>query len=362
MLLAINATAANREEKTGVEWYSYFLLQEFKKLIPSDVEVVLYLSRGPQSDLLPLPYNWRIKILKWPLNKLWSVFRLSLEMLVHKPDVLFVPSHTVPFFAPKNTFTTIHDIGFERFPETYGRLSLFLQKFGVWRAKKAAKMIFTPSEFTKKELVGVCAMSPEKISVTPLGCATESSAATENFAEGIFKKYGTKKPYFIFVGRREKKKNITGIIEAFKIFKQNNPDYSLVLVGSDGRGWRSSAKYSKLDIVTIGWLPKQQITALMKNAEALLFPSLYEGFGLPILEAFACETPVITSNCASMPETAGDAALFVDPLDPRQIAQAMERIVKDYLLRTKIVQKGKARLMEFGWEKCAKATLNFLLN
>ena len=173
MVLGIDASRANKKERTGVEWYSYFLIQEFKKIIPQDIQVVLYSPDPLREDLLPLPANWQVKILKWSF-KFWTLLRFSWEMLFHKPDVLFVPSHIIPFFPPNRSFTTIHDIGFKRFPESYSGPERRLQDFGVRRALSCAQTIFTPSEFTKNELLDVYKKlaNPKKIIKTPLSHPT----------------------------------------------------------------------------------------------------------------------------------------------------------------------------------------------
>jgi len=362
MILGIDASRANKKERTGVEWYSYFLIREFKKLVPADARVILYLQSEPLPDILPLPPNWEIKILRWPF-RFWTIFRLSWEMFWHKPDIFFSPANIPPFFTPEKTFTTIHDIGFKRFPECYSADERWLQDWGVRRAVKklntplrspssAGQAIFVPSEFTKKELVEVYGANAQKIIVTPLGfssSAIPSSGEIKNI----------KKPYFLFIGRKESKKNISGLLEAFKIFQEKNPGYSLVLAGPPGI--IHNTYYITQGVISLDWVSSADKQILLSNTEALLFPSLYEGFGLPILEAFSAGAPVITSNCASMPEVAGDAALLVDPKNPQEIAEAMNKITKNPALKAELIQKGLTRAQNFSWEKCAKDTLRILL-
>ncbi len=369
MIVAIDASRANKKERTGVEWYSYFLIQEFKKLVPADAQ------SEPLADLLSLPSNWEIKILRWPF-RFWTIFRLSWEMLWHKPDIFFSPANILPFFTPEKTFTTIHDIGFKRFPECYSAGERWLQNFGTRRALKrlntplrpssaqgsgraqqgfAGQAIFVPSEFTKKELVEIYGVPPKKLSAIPLGCHAESSATADNSAQVVFNKYSIKKPYFLFIGRKDAKKNIAGIVEAFKIFQEKNPGHSLVLAGPSSL--LLTANYLLQNVILLDWINPQEKQTLLQNCEAFLFPSLYEGFGLPILEAFAAGAPVITSNCASMPEVAGNAALLIDPKNPQEIASAMEKITKDADLKIKLIELGLEQLKKFNWETCAKQTL-----
>ena len=355
MLLAIDASRTNKKERTGVEWYSYFLIQEFKKIVPADTRVILYVQGEPLADLLPLPPNWEIKILRWPF-RFWTIFRLSWEMLTHKPDIFFSPANILPFFTPAKTFTTIHDIGFKRFPECYGAGERRLQNFGVRHALRKADKIFTPSEFTKSELLTVYSAPAEKIAVTPLGYNTITATTVAETVHGILREHRIEKPYFLFIGRKDAKKNIAGIIEAFKIFRKKNPGYSLVLAGPG----KLQITNDELQITDIGWVDTEEKQALLKNCEAFIFPSLYEGFGLPILESFAAGTPVVTSNCASMPEVAGDAAILVNPKSSQEIADAMEKITKNPDLKSELIRRGTERLKNFSWIKCAKQTFEIL--
>lgn len=357
MIIGIDASRANKKERTGVEWYSYFLIQEFKRLVPAETKVWLYMQEPPCEDFLPLPPNWEARVLPWPF-RFWTIFRLSWEMLWRKPDVFFSPANILPFFAPKKTFTTIHDIGFKRFPDCYGVFEKIIQNFGTRRAIKKSDKIFVPSEFTKKELIDAYGAGAEKIVITPLSSTAKSVAVATLLAGEILEKYKIKKPYFLYIGRKEDKKNTPRLVEAFKIFNQKNPEYSLVLAGPNKI---SDITYQMSNVKSIDWIGTEEKLILLQNCEAFVFPSLYEGFGLPILEAFAAEAPVITSGAASMPEVARDAAVFVDPQDAHDIAAAMEKIAKNSGLRQELAQKGKNRLADFSWEKCAGKTLEIML-
>ncbi|MBU1179812.1 glycosyltransferase family 4 protein [Patescibacteria group bacterium] len=358
MIIGIDASRANKKEKTGVEWYSYFLIQEFKKIIPQDIQVILYSPAPLREDLLPLPPNWQVKILHWPF-RFWTLIRFSWEMLWHKPDILFVPSHIIPFFPPKRTFTTIHDIGFRRFPEHYSWLQRKLLNFGAKSAKKHAKTILTISEFTKNELIDVYKISEDKIKPIYLGYDnTKYKSLYEQRLPLLIEKYGIKKPYLFYIGRLEKKKNIENMLKAVK-----EPDIDLVLAGKPGYGYEKIkfAIINRKSAILLGWVPQEDVPALMAGAEIFLYPSLYEGFGIPILEAFACGTPVITSNRASMPEVAGDAALLVNPDNPQEISEAIQKILRNPEIKDNLINRGKERCRQFSWQRCAEETLNVLL-
>jgi hypothetical protein len=152
MKIGIDVSRANNLQKTGVEWYAYFLLQELKKIIPENIEVVLYSREALQGDLAELPKNWTSKILHWPPKIFWTQARLSLEMLFHKPDILFVPAHVCPLVHPKKTVMTVHDIAALRFPESYNHFERWYSLASVRFALQNVWRIITPSQFTKNEL------------------------------------------------------------------------------------------------------------------------------------------------------------------------------------------------------------------
>ena len=156
MVLGIDASQANRKIRSGTEWYAWHLIKEFKKLASgrTDLEVRLYTRDELQTDLAQgLPSNFQVKVLTWPLRYFWGQIRLSLEMLFNPPDILFCPAHTIPFFHPKKIFTTLHDVGFEDYPELYTKLSLWYHRWASSHAVKSATRIFTVSEFSKERIV-----------------------------------------------------------------------------------------------------------------------------------------------------------------------------------------------------------------
>lgn len=376
MIIGIDASRANRAQKTGVEWYSYRLIEELKKIIPGDVGVVLYSDEPLAGDLSILPPNWKLKVIaspiKSPITKkgwLWTQLRLSFEMILRRPDVLFVPSHAMPLFHPKKTVITLHDIGFLKFPATYKPLARAYHLFSSWFAAKFAWKILTPSEFTKKEIVETYKISPEKVFATHLAPSMDFSAA--NFSEEILKNYKIVKPYFLFVGRVEEKKNVLGLFRAFEIFNKlrnyenneitKNQEYNLVFAGLQGFGFEKLEEKIKDNkrIKITGFVKDGDLPAIYKNAEALILPSFYEGFGIPVLEAMSAGIPVIISNVSSLPEVAGGAAILIDPNNQEEIAEKMEKVL-DAETRQALIERGFARAKEFSWQKTAQKTWEVL--
>lgn len=424
MIIGIDASRANREHKSGTEWYSYYLLKHLARL-DSKNKYILYTDKPLTDGLLDLgsdqesgrevtfdkagfqiiksPHNnFKAKILKWPFNFLWTQGRLSLEMIFNAPDVLFVPAHTVPFIHPRQTVVTIHDIGFTREDKLYSTDALGPENM-FWRrvvnkfvklitnnkyeankydylkwstefALKQARRVITVSEFTKKEILEVYPASTAKISVVHNGYPSElyKRIDLENPEEKlkvkmVCEKYGLKTPYIFYLGRLEKKKNTVALIEAFSIMRSEHKGlkHKLVLIGDASFGY-DQIKYAiedfRLDgeVVMPGWIDERDMPYIFSGADAFIFPSLYEGFGIPILESFNCGVPVAASNIASIPEIAGDAALFFNPLDTKDMANVMKQILTDDNLRGELIKNGLKRCQDFSWDKCAAETLEQL--
>ncbi len=381
VVYGIDASSANKEERTGVENYARHLLQAMKPralkgdsqeaehALKANERVLLY-SPSVLADVLDAPVsNWQPTVLGWPLNRGWMSGRVSLEMLLHSPDLLFVPSQALPRFTPKHTVTTIHDIGFVRRPDLYEpKVRRKLIK-ATKRAIKKAERLICPSEFTKQELVGFYKVPPEEIFVTPLAADTSVyKKLTPQEVQPILQRHRIGTNYFLFVGRLEKKKNVTTLVRAFELFKQDRglgDPFELVMVGGAGYGadeLNQYLKHSKVrdHIKLLGYRSDEEVVALMNNATAFVFPSWYEGFGLPNLEAMACGTPLITSDIPPHREVCGDAAMFVSPKEPEAWAHAMKKITHDGTMRDELSRKGNERVKEFSWERTAQQTWEVL--
>lgn len=358
MTLGIDISRLASQQKTGVEWYVYFLLRELRDIIPTDVEVRLYTLEDPVIDF-ELPEHFIIKTLSWPPKRLWTQIRLSFEMLVHPPDVLFVPSHVIPIIHPKQTVTTIHDIASLRFPQAYNWFERWYSKFA---AKQAAKLpaVLTPSQFTKDELLEFTKVAEDRVTVTPLGFEV---ANIHDVALPI----GVQKPFLLTVGRIEEKKNTRRVVEAFSLLKKDNrfAAYQLVLAGKPGYGYEAvqqaiAASPYREDIVALHWVEPDVLGSLYVQAELFVFPSLYEGFGIPILEAYAAGTPVLTSSGTSTEEVGGSAALYVDPLSVDTLAAGMKLLLTNTELRQAHIRQGRERALEYNWKKTAEGAWQVL--
>jgi len=366
-VIGIDASRANARQRTGTEWYAFNLIQELKAVIPDTVRVVLYSKDELRDGLEQLPPNWESRILRWRPGRFWTQMRLSWEMLRRPPDLLFVPAHALPLVLPERCVTTIHDVAFMARPKAYGFFERLYHRFAAGYAVDRADLLLTVSEFSRAETIKYFGADPAKVAVTPLGFDTRSYRPVTNQGtlDNVLGRYNIRRPYFLFVGRLESKKNLAGLLHAYRIFRDKfdvSRGYKLVLVGKKGIGyeaaWRGGIISPALrrDVIETGYVCSEDSKYLYAGATALVFPSWYEGFGLPLLEAWACRTPVIASRLASIPEVGGDAVLYVDPSEPEEIAQAMDSISQDQGLRKELVEKGQQRVGGFTWRKTAEST------
>ncbi len=369
MIIGIDASRANQEQKTGVGWYAFHLIQEMKKITPDDIRVVLYTDKPLRGALAELPENWEEKVLFWPVKKLWTQLRMSLEMLVYPPDILFIPAHVFPLCRPKKTIMTVHDIAALKFPSCYSR---FERWYTIWSAKTALKKLYkiiVPTEFVRQELIKTFGSRHEhKIAVIRHGCYADLyQHFDESNVKPILHKYAVDKPYAIAIGRLEEKKNTIGIISAFNCLRPEISGLKLLLAGMPGQGYErvkveiDKSDYSE-DIICPGWVNEHDLPALLSQAEVLVFPSWYEGFGMPVLEALAAGVPVVASRGTSLEEVGGEAGWYVDPSDSRCIAEGMELLLTDSRLREEKILAGLERVKKFSWEKSARETFTLLLN
>jgi glycosyltransferase involved in cell wall biosynthesis len=363
--IGIDASRAAVSARTGTEHYTYELLNALARRDRLS-NYTLYCNQAPAA-LPPLGTNFALRRIPFP--RLWTHARLSAELVLHPPDVLFIPAHVLPLGAPlrhTRTVVTIHDMGYLHFPAAHTparRLDLRLST--LWSARAATRLIAISSA-TRDDLVRFTGVSREKIAVVYHGVSPRfrpvEDAATLASAQA---KYGIRPPYFLYVGTIQPRKNLVRLIEAFaQALQVADPNLQLVIAGK--RGWligeieRQAAQLFGADSSAVrftGYIADDDLPALLSGALGFVFPSLYEGFGMPVLEAMACGAPVLTSTTSSLPEVAGDAALLVDPEDTAAIAAGLARLASDTALRADLRARGLARVAEFTWDRCAEETL-----
>ncbi|HEU0050854.1 MAG TPA: glycosyltransferase family 1 protein [Patescibacteria group bacterium] len=371
MLIGIEASRANRLQKTGVEWYAYHLIQQLKSLPEAHKHSwLLYSNDSLSQGLEKGPTNWHERRLSWPPKYLWTQIRLSLEMGLRSPEVLFVPAHVLPRISPARSVVTVHDVGFHRFPQLYKPRQVAYHEWSTKDIFRRAARILTVSAFSKQEMVEFYKVDPDRIFVTHLGIDHERLVRlTEQEARKRIDAWNIPGPFFIAIGRLEHKKNITTLIEAFHLLKRHRgkgDETSLVLVGQPGAGFEEiQTRASKADIRSfvrmIGYASEEQKIALLSQAAALVHPSWYEGFGIPPLEAMACGCPVISSRASSLPEVIGiENALWFDPGDPETLAAHMDHVLRDHSTRADLAKRGSHFVRRYTWEETARQTLRHL--
>ncbi|MCX7778842.1 MAG: glycosyltransferase family 4 protein [Patescibacteria group bacterium] len=302
------------------------------------------------------------------MKYLWTKIRLSWEMFKNQPDLLFVPSHTLPIFFPKKTVITVHDLGYERYPQAYSFFYRYYLRKNYRFAVNRATKIIVPSHFTKKELINLYRADPKKIEVVHLGYNDKIFRPIERQEkiEKVLEKYKIKKPYLLFVGRLEIKKGLKTLFEALQFLVGNHrfSNLNLVLIGMPGFGYQElkfKIQNSKFKIHQIGYLKGEEERACFYNgAEIFVFPSLYEGFGLPILEAMACGCPVIASDIEPLKEVGDQSILFFQVGNVEGLAQNIKEVLENQDLKNQIIQKGFERVKNFSWQKCAQETIKIL--
>lgn len=360
MKIAVDASRGFLDKKTGIEEYVYQLVKNLQKDLV-DHEVVLYLRKGSlekAQKTLKIPEKWEFKEI--PFKYFWTQIGMAWEFLTNSPDVLFIPAHTIPWIHPKNSVVTIHGLEYEHCPESYSLYSRWFHRFFIKKSCKWASKIVAISENTKKDLINLYGVNGRKIEVVYNGF-TEIS---KGFKAGKKRK----KNYLLFLGRIEQRKNVKRIVQAYDALRAKGKyKGQLVLAGKVGHGFGEinraikESEFSK-DIILKGYVSDQERFSLIKNADIFLFPSLCEGFGLPILEAQSVGVPVITSKQGPMDEVAGDKNILINPLKVDDMVKMMGNILDKPELRKKVIERGLKNVERFSWRKCGEETAEILLN
>ena len=380
MKIAIQAADLDAPRIDGTRVYISNLLKYFGALDKTS-RFLIYHKNNFNPELAPPEFpNYEILKKCWPL--FWTQMRLGASLFRRKPDVLWMPMHNIPIFKSKRikTFVTIHDLAFKYFPECFTwRDRIKLNLLTKWAVEKSDKII-TVSESSKRDILKFYPdIQKEKIRVIHHGFDGEIYKQERDFEKGekIKNKFGIGGKYILYLGALQPRKNLKVLIEAFEKIKKSElssghperyPELSsvkLVLAGEKAWLWEdifkkiNESEY-KSDIITPGRIKFEDLGHLMRGAEIFCFPSLYEGFGIPILEAMAARVPVICANNSSLPEAAGDAALYFDGKNSNELAEKIKSILDNNDLKNSLIAKGVEQIKKFSWEKCARETLEYL--
>jgi glycosyltransferase involved in cell wall biosynthesis len=365
MLIGIDASRAAKAQRTGTEGYAYHLIRELVPLAEAaGHRLRLYFQQQPQHPISDSPAVEHV-VIPWP--RLWTHLRLAWELHRRPPDLFFTPAHVIPFTYRGPAVATVHDLGYLFFPQAHTRTQKAYLQWSTRHNAQRSRRVLADSEATRQDLTTHLGTPSQKIDVVYPGIDPELQPVhDEEVLSAVQAKYGIAAPYFLYLGTLQPRKNVGRLVEAFA----NAPaagNQQLVLAGKPG--WLSQPIMEQIAALpapvaqrvrVTGYVAEEDKAALLSGATALLFPSLYEGFGFPVLEAQACETPVLTSNSSSLPEVAGEAALLVDPERMDEIRAGIERLAQDEALRRRLVEAGRSNVRRFNWQKAAAAALRTL--
>lgn len=366
LTIGLDGSRIAKTHYTGTEHYSHAIFEHMFRVAPHH-QYTIYAPAMPTHSLDTGSANvtWRII----PFPRLWTQFRLSTEMLTGKqPDVLFIPSHTIPLIHPKATVTTVHDLGFLHFPEYYGTIERAYQSFGLRQAVKASSRIISVSQATKDDLLKFTKYSADRITVIHHGVDRDVFRAPD-VGEQPPSKQAQAQPYLYDIGRIEAKKNIPQLLRAFRILKEKNRiPHKLVLAGKPGQhGYdeveavlKELPESVRSDVLLLGYVSDEDHATWLRFADCMVFPSGFEGFGLPALEAMASKVPVVTSNASCLPEIVGDAGVIVNHTRAEAIAEGVMKVLSNSKYRAELIHNGQERIKQFSWERAALKTIGVL--
>ena len=369
MRIAIDCADLDCQRIDGTRVYIKKCLDHFGSLDNYSV-FHLYHKKEFNPDLKPkFYYNYKDEIIPYPF--FWTQTRLGFEINFTLPDVLWMPIQQLPFLADDKMtkiVVTIHDLAFKYFPQHFTLRDRLKLDFFTETAVKRADKIIAVSESTRKDILKFYPKTdPEKIKVIYHG--VDKKAFYRKFSsqktKAVLDKNKLKGEYLLYVGAIQPRKNLETLIKAFESLKRGGSKLKLVIVGEPA--WKSEKTLERIrksrfrkNIILTGKVEFADLPVVYQNAKIFVFPSLYEGFGLPVLEAWASGVPVIVANNSSLAEIGGEGVLKFENLDYKGLKNQMTTLLNDDIIRQEMINKGNEVLKNFSWEKCAKETLNFI--
>jgi glycosyltransferase involved in cell wall biosynthesis len=355
--------------RSGVGNYVLHLLEGLRKVAPEEelflVAQPVNLSVIKRRLANRLVYRTNISHESHPLGDLWEHMWLPRILHNHRVQIMHGPATLVPLSKGKySTVVTIHDLVAFLFPHTIPRKYALYMRWLIRRVVQRADRIISVSHNTKNDLVQILEVDPARISVIHEAAQPAfTPIEDEEKLKAVRQRYGIEGPFFYHVGNIEPRKNLARLVKAFMILRSRvGPQINLVITGQ--KGWLTGKLFRAMEgvdkvegVIFTGYVPHEDLPLLMNAADVFVFPSLYEGFGLPTLEAMSCGTPVITSNISSLPEIVGKAAVLVDPYSEEDIALGMQKVLEDTAFRQHLAESGLFQSAKFSWEKAAAQTM-----
>ncbi|MBL7888374.1 MAG: glycosyltransferase family 4 protein [Bacteroidia bacterium] len=362
MEIVVNTRLLLKNKLEGIGWFTYETLKRITNAHPEHHFIFLFdrdydeefIFSDNITPVILSPQARHPFLFYW-----WFEFSVANFLNKYKPDLFLSPDGYMSLKANCKQLAVIHDISFEHYPND---VSFIVRKYYHYffpRFANKASRIATVSEFSKSDLVQTYGVQPSKIDVVFNGSNEIYCPISDELKLQTQQRFSRAEQYFLFVGSLHPRKNISRLFKAFDLFKSSfDSNVKLVIVG-EKYYWTNEIKNTYLnmkfkeDVIFTGRLSNEDLKNVLGSALALTYVPYFEGFGIPILEAMSCDTPVITSNITSMPEVAGNAALLVDPFSEKSIADAMIYIYKDEDMRTDLIKKGRERRKEFSWDRSA---------
>lgn len=366
MRIGVNARFLLKDKLEGIGWFSYETLIRITRAHPEH-EFYFFFDRPYHKDFL---FSKNITpVILYPQARHPFLFYLFFEWSIpfalkkYKIDYFISPDGYLPLKSKVPSLAVIHDIAFEHRSTDVGKLMLKYYRYYFPRFANKATRIATVSEYSKQDIINTYKVSENKIDVVYNGSNELYKPLDIVLQENTKTRYTNNCDYFVYVGSLNPRKNIANLLKAFDVFKRkDSTNKKLLIVGkvmTDDQHFKLALESMqfKTDVLFTGRIPNEELHLVLASATALVYIPFYEGFGIPILEAFNCNTPVITSNVTSLPEVAADAALFVDPNNVNEIAESMHLILNT-IIRNNLKVKMKDRAINFSWEKTAQLLWN----
>ena len=369
--IGVNTRLLIKDQLDGIGWYQYEILKRMTKANPSHQFIFFFDRKYDPSFVFEknvIPIVLRPQARHPILFKLWFNHAVRKALIKHKIDLFFSPDGYICLKTNVPQVGTFHDLNFEHFPKDLrpSHSRYYRSQFPIF-AKKAQHLV-TVSEFSKNDIMERYGVKQEKITVIHNGVNNSYGPVPDAIKNSCRNKYANGSPFFLYVGSLHSRKNIVRLIEAFMIFKNASGSTTKLILAGNKYDWTTamedalnSSEY-KDDIILTGRIHQTELINLMGSALALTYVSYFEGFGMPILEAMRSGTPVITSDCTSIPEVAGEAALMVDPFQSEDIASAMAKVETSQKLRHELIEKGAKQVTLFNWDRCAEETWKVIEN
>ena len=365
MNIWIDGYEANVGQRLGSGQVSFELLRNIEHLDHKN-SYTIFLPSMPNGELPQSRPGWEYKILK-PV-RLWTRIALPLALYFarQKPDLFFSPTHYGPWPCPVKQIVTVFDLSYLHFPKMFKRADLYKLQNWTKDSVHRSSHVITISQSSKKDLINFYHLAKKDITVAYPGYDKDSfyPVSNKDKIDSVLKRYSIESPYVLFIGTIQPRKNLKRLIHAFEKIE----NLKLVIVGkTTGQGRQAWMYQDILDlpkqlkieskVIFTGYVPNEDLLYLVNGAKAYVLPSLWEGFGIPAVEAMACGVPVIVSNISSLPEAVGNAGLLVDPTSVDQIEQAIRLISTDKKLWDKKSKQGLAQAQNFSWQKMAKQVI-----